>query len=219
MCLGDTRKALIEDIIAWIHLANKFKSAKIFSLSDVAGAGKTAIAHTVVQYCDSHSLLGLSFFFDQNIPDRPTPHKLFSTIVHDLSGLNSGLADHIGTILQNDQSLASTCQSRQFDKLIFEPSLMHCIGRPIVIIIDALDEGHDLETLEVLHNKIPKLPGIFHIFLMSCPLHNIVTDLLDVGHIQHQSLDIHSDTNQRDIVVYIHNRLDYILSHRQLPRD
>ena len=217
VCLGDTRKALIEDIITWIHSADESKSAEIFWLSDVAGAGKTAIAHTIAQYCDSHGLLGSSFFFDRNIPDRRTPHKLFSTIVRDLAGLNSGLADHIGTILQNDRSLASACQSRQFDKLIFKPSLMYHVGRPVVIIIDALDEGHDLETLEVLHNKIPKLPGTFRIFLTSRPLHDIVTDLSDVGHVRHRSLDIHGDTNQRDIAVYICNRLDYISSRRQLP--
>jgi hypothetical protein len=219
VCLGDTRKALVEDIIAWIHSADESKAAEIFWLSDVAGAGKTAIAHTIAQYCDSHGLLGSSFFFDRNIPDRRTPHKLFSTIVRDLAGLDSGLADQIGTILQNDRSLASACQTRQFDKLIFEPSLTHPIGRPVVIVIDALDEGHDLETLEVLRNMIPKLSGTFRIFLTSRPLHNIVTDLSNVGHVRHRSLDIHGDTNQRDIGVYTRNRLDYISSRRQLPVD
>jgi hypothetical protein len=219
VCLGDTRKALIEDIIAWIHSADESKSAEIFWLSDVAGAGKTAIAHTIAQYCDSHGLLGSSFFFDRNIPDRRTPHKLFSTIVRDLAGLNSSLADHIGTILQNNRSLASACQSRQFDKLIFEPSLTHRIGSPVVIVIDGLDEGHDLQTLEVLRDKIPKLPGTFRIFLTSRPLHDIVTDLSAVGHVQQRSLDIHGNTNQKDIAVYIRNRLDNISSRRRLPAD
>ena len=35
------------------------------------------------------------------------------------------------------------------------------INRPIVIVIDALDEGCDTETVSVLRNQVLKLPGTF----------------------------------------------------------
>ena len=113
-------------------------------MSDVAGAGKSAIAHTIAQYCDNHGLLGSSFFFNRNIPDRRTPQKLFTTIARDLARLEDNLADHISLVLEADRSVASACQTHQFEKLILEPTLRYRIRRAVVIVIDGLDEGYDL---------------------------------------------------------------------------
>jgi hypothetical protein len=216
VCLTNTRKALIDDIIEWIYLAEESTRVRIFWLSDVAGAGKSAIAHTIAQYCDNHGLLGSSFFFDRNIPDRRTPQKLFTTIARDLARLDNNLADHISLVLEADRSVASACQTRQFEKLILEPTLRHRIGRAVVIVIDGLDEGYDLETLRVLRNRVPELPGNFRIFMTSRPFDDIVTDLSDTGHVHRISIDIHGDSNQRDIEVYIRDRLHYISSRKRL---
>ena len=107
LCLADTRKSLIDEIIKWIYSADESKGAEIFWLCDLAGAGKSAIAHTVAQYCDNHGLLGSSFFFDRNIPDRRSPQKLFSTIARDLLKLDNNLPDDIRLILENDRSVAT----------------------------------------------------------------------------------------------------------------
>jgi hypothetical protein len=216
VCLRDTRKALIEDIIKWIYSIEESRGAEIFWLSDVAGAGKSAIAHTIAQYCNDHGLLGSSFFFDCNIPDRRTPQKLFTTIARDLIRLGNKFADHISLVVEEDRSVVSACQTRQFEKLILEPALRHRIGRAVVIVIDGLDEGYDLETLKILRHRVPELPGNFRIFMTSRPLDDIVTDLSDTGHVYQRSIDIHGDSNQRDIGVYIRNRLHYISSRKQL---
>ncbi|KIM89352.1 hypothetical protein PILCRDRAFT_40863, partial [Piloderma croceum F 1598] len=89
-------------------------------LSDVAGAGKSAIAHTIAQYCHNHGLLGSSFFFNRNIPNRRTPHKLFTTIACDLVILGNEFADHISVVLEGERNVASACQTRQFEQLILE---------------------------------------------------------------------------------------------------
>jgi hypothetical protein len=216
VCLKDTRKALIKDIIEWIYSADESGGAEIFWLSDVAGAGKSAIAHTIAQYCDNHGLLGSSFFFDRNIPDRRTPHKLFTTIARDLVRPGNNVADHISLVLEEDRSVASACQTRQFEKLILEPALRHRIGRAVVIVIDGLDEEYDLETLEILRDRVPELPGNFRIFVTSRLLDDIVTDLSEAGHVNRRSIDIHGDSNQGDIGVYIRNRMHYISSRKRL---
>jgi hypothetical protein len=216
VCLRDTRKALIEDIIEWIYSAEESTGAEIFWLSDVAGAGKSAIAHTIARYCDNHGLLGSSFFFDRNIPDRRTPHKLFTTIARDLISLGNKFANHISLVVEEDRSAVSACQTRQFEKLILEPALRHRIGRAVVIVIDGLDEGYDLETLEILRDRVPELPGNFRIFMTSRPLNDIVTDLSEAGHVHRRSIDIHGDSNQSDIGVYIRNRMHYISSRKKL---
>jgi hypothetical protein len=63
--------------------------------------------------------------------------------------------------------------------------------------MDGLDERYDLETLEVLRDRIPKLPGTFRVVLTSRPLDDIVVDLSDANHVRRWSIDIHGDTNQR----------------------
>jgi hypothetical protein len=152
------KEALIDDIINWIYLAKESGGAEIFWFSDVAGAGKSAIAHTISQYCDNRRLIGSFFFFDRNIPDRCAPQKLITTIARNLVRLGNRLADHISLVLEGDRSVASACQTRQFERLILEPSLCYRIGRPVVIVVDGLFEGYDLETLRILRDRVPEIP-------------------------------------------------------------
>jgi hypothetical protein len=156
---------------------NDSRPAEIFRLNDVADVGK-ALLHTAAQCCDNHGPFSSSFFFDHNIPGRCSPPKPFSTITHDIVRLDDNLATYFSLILQNDHSLASACQTRQFDKLIPKMAGNHSFERPVVIVIDALHEGYDLETLEILCNKVPKLLGTFRGFVTSRSQHDIVTDLL-----------------------------------------
>jgi len=51
-------------------------------------------------------------------------------------------------MLDGDRSMASACQTRQFEKLVLQPSFLYLIGRRVVIVIDGLDEGYDLERSE-----------------------------------------------------------------------
>src|ERR1700730_15694709 len=154
VCFPGTRKELLSDIWRWIYSADENKPAEILWLCDVAGAGKRAIAHTVSRNCFHKGILAASFFFDRNIPDRRSPAKLFSTIARDLVKLSNGLAGHMSQILENDRSIVSAGQSRQFDELILMPVSQHRISGPVVIVIDALDEGCDQVTLSILLNKV-----------------------------------------------------------------
>jgi hypothetical protein len=215
--MQDTRRELLNDIQAWIHSADDGGAAEILCLCDVAGAGKTAIAHTVARDCFHQGILASSFFFDRNIPDRRNPLKLFSTITRDLVRLSKGLAGHVIEILDDDHSVASASQSRQFEELILKPASRHRIRQPAVIVIDGMDEGCDRVTLSILRNHVPRLPGTFRILITSRPTDDLRTDLLNVDHVQCRSLDIHGNTNQRDIALDIRDRLQYIASRRNLP--
>ena len=219
VCFQGTRKELFHDIQKWIYSADENKPAEVFWLCDVAGAGKSAIAHTVSQECYHAGVLASSFFFDRNIPDRRSPAKLFSTIARDLVRLSSGLAGYMSQILEKDRSIASAGQSRQFDELILSPVNQYQISGPVVIVIDALDEGCDRVTLSILRNKVSKLPGTFRIFVTSRPIDEIHRHLRSASHVRYRSLDIQSDINQRDITMYIRERMVHISSWKQLPAD
>jgi ABC-type dipeptide/oligopeptide/nickel transport system ATPase component len=192
--------ALLDDIWRWINEADAEKNkAEIFLLAGVAGSGKSAIAHSVAQRSHKDGLLASSFFFNRDIPERRVPQRLFSTLAHDLATLTKGVEEHIGHSLAKDRSLASASQSRQFDELILKPFIRHHINRPIVIVIDALDEGCDSETIAILRDEVPKLPGTFRIFITTRAKDEIMTDLLEMDHVQTRVIDIHGTPNRADI--------------------
>ena len=208
--VGSERQALLRQTKLprdrWLH-------------ADLCRAYRTVSYYSCTHRCEGRGILASSFFFDRDIPDRRSFQKLFSTIARDLVRFDDNFAAHISLILENDRSLASACRSRQFDKHILEPACRHRIGTPAVIVIDALDEGCDLETLEILRDQVPKLPGTFRFFVTSRPLDDVITDLSDPGHVYHREIDIRGEKNQRDIVVYFLDRLHYISSWRRLDPD
>src|SRR3984957_6820757 len=219
VCLPGTRVALLEDIWTWIQSANDTKSAKIFLLSDLAGTGKSSIADSVTKRCYDNGLLASSFFFDRDVAERNGPQHLFTSIAQDLAPLNCAFSERINLILENDRSLAWASPSRQFDQLILAPSLIHRFAKPIVIVIDALDEGCSPELLNILCNEIPKLTGPFRIFLTSRPENHIVKALSHAAHVHQRSIDIRGDANKSDIGLYGQDRLRHIAFQKELGAD
>jgi hypothetical protein len=215
VCLEGTRVALLEDIWSWINAANHTKSAEIFLLSDLAGTGKTAIAHTVAKRCHEADILASSFFFDRDVPEKSGPQRLFTSIARDLSFLSKDVLEHINLVLERDLSVASASPHRQFEQLILNPFHLRRFDRPIVIVIDALDEGYDPELLRVLREGIPELSGSFRIFITSRPEDDIITDL-SAPHVRRGSIDINGTANQRDIALYCKDRLSHIASRKHL---
>src|SRR3984957_14104326 len=219
VCLPGTRIVLLEDIWTWIQSADDTKSAEIFLLSDLAGTGKSSIAHSVAKRCHDNGLLASSFFFDRDVSERNGPQTLFTSIARDLAPLNRGFSERVNLILENDRSLAWASPSRQFDQLILAPSLIHRFARPIVIVIDALDEGYNPELLNILCNEIPKLPGSFRIFLTSRPENHIIIALSHAAHVHQRSIDINGDANKSDIRLYCRNRLRHIAFQNRFGTD
>src|SRR3984957_748013 len=216
VCLPGTRVTLLEDIWTWIQSADDTKSAEIFLLSDLAGTGKSSIAHSVARRCHDNGILASSFFFDRDVAERNRPQNLFTSVARDLAPLNRGFSECINLILENDRSLAWASPSRQFEELILAPSLIHRFSRPIVIVIDALDEGYTPELLNILCDEIPKLPGSFRIFLTSRPEDHIVVALSHAAHVHQRSIDISGDANKADIGLYCRDRLRHIAFQKRM---
>jgi hypothetical protein len=206
-CLPNTREALLEDIWKWIDTADVKDTASIFCVTSVTGAGKSAIAHTVTQRCHTKGVLTLSFFFNREVAGRNEPKMLLSTIARDLAGQSKGLCDQISLAIESDHSLATASISNQFGPLILAPCLWYLTNKPVVIVIDALDEGYNNELLEILHDDIPKLPGTFCIFLTFRAMEDINMFLAQATHVCLQMIDIHEQTNLGDIAIYVRHGL------------
>jgi hypothetical protein len=215
VCLPGTRVALLDKIWNWIQAADHTKSGEIFFLSDVVGAGKSAIAHTIAERCHHAGLLCSSFFFNRDEPDRNNPRLLFTSIARDLSSISREVDEHICAVLKANRGVASASLTRQFDELILGPSRVLPLNKPIVIVIDALDEGCSSDLLQIFRYRTPKLPGSFRLFITSRSEDTIVTTL-SAAHVKSSTIDIHGETNQHDIGIYVKDRLRHIAHQRHL---
>jgi len=216
ICSPETRVALLVDISKWATNATA-NTERIFWLCDVAGSGKSAIAHTVAQQCRAKGLLISSFFFDREISGRNGPRTLLSTIARDLAGLNPALAEDIVAVLEEDRSIASAPLTRQFEELILKPSSRYTFTKPAIIVIDALDEADEgqgseifTELLDIFSNQVPKLPEMFRIFLTSRPKREFDEIHSQHDHVQLRSIDIHAHANLNDIEIYVQLKLKEI---------
>jgi hypothetical protein len=212
-CLPGTRTALIDGMLAWIKSANRMKRAEIYYISGAAGVGKTTIGHTVAQRCEEGGLLTSSFFFDGRVAGRNSPAMLFSTIARNLADRNIVFRQEIVRALEERRSLAGATIHDHFRELILRPSRSLRDDNPVVIIIDALDEGHPHEiehVLKVLRDEVPKLPGTFRVLLSARNTPDLDFYLSDQPHVRRLSIDTSKQANLDDIAIYSQHKLQDI---------
>ncbi|THV04368.1 TPR-like protein [Dendrothele bispora CBS 962.96] len=209
-CLPGTRTSLIDKVISWARdKAARSDTAEIFLLSGVAGSGKTSIAHSIAQRCFEEKLLLSSFFFHQETAGLNVPDGFIPTLARDLARVNSSIAESIAFAIENDPALAlAHSMSHQFQKLIVEPLRLHPVDMPLLIVIDALDEGFNEDFLAILCEDILHLPPMIRIFVTSRPEDDIMRYLSPKpSHIYRHPLDIHDPSNRNDVLIYIRHLL------------
>jgi hypothetical protein len=88
----------------------------------------------------------------------------------------------------------------------------------VVIIIDALDEGYDLELLTIFRDEVPKLPPSFGI-LITTPMMRELEVFLSKSHVRLSSINIEEQTNLDDTALYARNRLKEVAEWEELVDD
>ncbi|KIJ52866.1 hypothetical protein M422DRAFT_155998, partial [Sphaerobolus stellatus SS14] len=171
-CIQGTRVKVLDVITYWAFKDDP--DSRICLLLGPAGAGKSAIAHSVARIFDGLGRLGSSFCFVRG--DTSCRLQLYlPTLARDLAHRDPHIKKSFGHVIE-DPSLRKTDDlGDQFDHFITQ-TVQGCsfIG-PILIVIDALDECGDgkprKEFLNLLSNPktMKKLPSNFRIFITSRP--------------------------------------------------
>ena len=132
----------------WIK--DPFRTSSVLWFNGPAGAGKTAIAQSLCKRCATEDWLAGSFFFSRQAPGRSNAELLFPTIAFELSLAIPDVGKFIDEVVANDPSIPTKELEIQLQKLILEPlqQVSEQPKRPIVIIIDGLDEceGEDVQS-------------------------------------------------------------------------
>ncbi|TQS33690.1 hypothetical protein Golomagni_05954, partial [Golovinomyces magnicellulatus] len=169
-CLPDTRVDLLSQVHDWVF----DKTAKpIFWLNGMAGTGKSTISRTLARTFSDKGLLGASFFFKRNERDQDSLAKFFPTLAADMTVRQPFTSSTIKKSLDADSSLTTKSIHDQYSKLFLEPMSKMSAEKPIVFVVDALDECErdaDVKLIIKLFSQLPtESTGVIRIFLTSRP--------------------------------------------------
>jgi len=156
-CLQGTQETVLGVIESW---AKDFTRPPTFWLNGLVGTGKSTIACSVLEWCDAHDQLGLSFFCSPNTNDHDNSHLIFTLAVQ-LAQMHPKAQSTLAS-LQSNPDIVYESPFDQMEKLIVGP--LKSADVPIIIVIDALDDWIDdesqsnvLSTLEYWMKEIPKV--------------------------------------------------------------
>ena len=135
---------------------------RIFWLDGLAGTGKTSIAITLgrMLQADPSVMLGGTFFCSRtaNIPELIDARCILPTLATALAEQSPVFAAALAKKLETDPRAALKSVGFQLASLLQQPlSALASIGRPIVFVIDALDECNDEKEVKKLLQGISTL--------------------------------------------------------------
>jgi len=177
-CHPNTRVAVIQRIIDWI-IGDIAFSALILWLYGAAGAGKSAIAHTLAERCAREGWLLVTFFFWKSATERNNIDRFVATIAYQAARSIPSLLPLIEHAIESDPMIFHHSIDVQLDKLIIEPlQRLYSTGHdfrncPFVIIIDGLDEcqGNLVQSglVKSLTTSFLRSPFLIRILVTSRP--------------------------------------------------
>lgn len=113
-------------------------------LNGAAGAGKSAIARSIVALCIARNIHVARFFFFRTDSSRNTVQPVVATLVHQLIQQIPDLLEIIVPKIQCDPLIFTKSLETQFRSLIFEPLRQlncKCPLTNIVLLFDGVDKS------------------------------------------------------------------------------
>ena len=147
-CHPNTRNAVIKKLLDWI-LGLIDAEALILWLYGAAGAGKSAIAHTLAEICENHGWLVVSFFFWKTAGERNNAKRFVATIAHQVVLAIPAVRELVGEAVDHNPFIFQQSIDVQLAKLVVEPLRQVCPDGlmsdtpPLIVIVDGLDECQD----------------------------------------------------------------------------
>lgn len=246
-CLPGTRTTLLNSITAWVKSSTVEGAPSSSSngtgweddygyyhyhppsikpvvwLCGPVGCGKSAIAHIVAKVAEDEGFLAASFFFFRGAGDRSRIARLAATLASQIADAFPETLPHILDALKRSFSLQGASVETQFERLVYNPILAALGGRvkrPILIIIDGLDECEDRAEVEEFIDHMlstfeqhPELPLRFFI---SSRIEEHIREHIEVDKVHVVNLrDHHSD---KDISTLVRHTFKVVASRNRVIR-
>ena len=151
-------------MISWIK-GELYLGALILWLYGAAGAGKSAITHSLAEICEKDGFLLATFFFWKTVAERSTIDRFIATIAYQITYAIPLLRPIVENALESDPMIFQKSIDTQLFILVIEPlKRLHSVGfnfkgSPFVIVIDGLDECHGTD---IQCGLVKSLAAAFH---------------------------------------------------------
>jgi len=180
-CHENTRVAVLRKIMDWITGQDpETRDRYIMWLTGAAGAGKSAIAHKIVELCIQSGALVASFFFNRSDGTRNNVKRLISTLAYQLASSIPAVRAAILREIEEDPLIFKKGLDYQFDALVAKSLDSEGISKlngPRVIIIDGLNECIDrdqqVQILNMVRKATEQVQPPIHFLIASRPEHEI----------------------------------------------
>lgn len=118
-------------------------------LSGLAGYGKSAISQSIAERCAREGILAATYFFLRGAGARSGLRYLLTTLAYQITQFIPASKSAIESSLLEEVEIESQLMEDQLEKLIIRPltALVESRGAPFVIILDALDECDDGDSM------------------------------------------------------------------------
>ncbi|KAJ7922193.1 hypothetical protein B0H13DRAFT_1524104, partial [Mycena leptocephala] len=172
-CHPETRTEMLDELNDWVTQANT-TCPGIRWLHGPAGAGKSAIMHSLCQRLQNAGRLGGAFFFKRGHTTRGNAKVLFATLAYQLAHHNQDLKPLISQIVEDDSSVVARQMEVQLQQLIVEPCHQALDDSPpLILLIDGLDECNtrdsQVEILHLIRITVCLYPSKFRFLIASRP--------------------------------------------------
>ncbi|KJA20361.1 hypothetical protein HYPSUDRAFT_43257 [Hypholoma sublateritium FD-334 SS-4] len=197
-CHPNTRQAVQDDIMNWI-LPTVMRIQWMLWLNGAAGAGKSAIARSIVALCLARNIPIARFFFFRTDTTRNDIQPVIATLVHQLIQQIPDLLEIVIPKIQSDPLIFTKSLKTQLQYLVFDPLRQLHRNSPlrvVVLLFDGIDEcsGHNNQTdlVRLISNFLStrdlpiiaffssrtenQLQQVFHSHEISTNLHQLALD-------------------------------------------
>ena len=209
-CMPDTRVNLIDRLISFA--ISEDMSRRLFLISGIAGCGKSSVATSVANLLYRRDCL-LGSFFPQRVSEKMSiPVNLLHTVAYSVALQHAPYKKALIGALKRDAMIEDQGLSIQFDALLRKPlsevlkisSTNTSYPSHRAIIIDALDECYDPQSLSSYLAEIVALIPWLKIIVTSRPLADIEANLRGAGYMIR--LDLFSVDASEDILRFTQSR-------------
>jgi hypothetical protein len=219
-CMEGTRKSLLNEITAWVTNGLEQTDRKnTYWVHGSPGIGKTSLAHSICAALHGEKQLAGAFFCRRDDKELSEPINILPTLIHQLAILFPPFRSVVAECLREDPHVTPKSMDHTFF-LVFIRKLRRLPKKPLVFVIDALDECGSMKSrpdiLQALTDAAANAPWL-KVIITSRPEVDIQRFFDNLAQSSHLRCDLAADRETTsDLRLFARNRFNWVASRRFL---
>ncbi|TDL26843.1 WD40 repeat-like protein [Rickenella mellea] len=220
-CLRYTREKYLEAIALWAK--NDAIAQRFLWINGLTGSGKSFITASAAQRFHNDNQLGASFFCRRDDFKLNDPRNVLPSLSFQLASRFQAFGKAVSGSLRRDSDIWKFSVAMQYQKLFDAPLRElrgHNIPRPLIIVVDGLDECGTPPTRRPLLIALEKLSKVPWLKVMTSSLpHDDVRTFISRTSVECYPLPVMHGGRETFMDIYHHVKhfINHAASHRTVP--